>query len=331
MRQPAISQPVLSVLIVSYNGRRVLEACLRSIDEKLTVAHEVIVSDNGSSDDTAAYLRAHFPRVQVIERPTNDGFAAATNRAATAATGEFLLLLNPDTLLTGDLADWVTILQRDPQIGVAGCRLSFASGRLQESIGLDVTFWRLLTMWFPTSPHTLGGGYLRLVAPRDDARYTASIVDVPWVSGAALLTRRTTWEDLHGMDAGYFMYFEDVAYCDRVRRRGHRVVYSASARITHLMWGGQAWCGPTGLRFFLVSLGRYARQRFGPAPHLLLSLVLPGLLVQRAAVYAVIGWLGGGKQRRAQAVAYLQEATGHAIGMLRRQPGDPFSRKRGCR
>lgn len=322
MRQPSIQRPLLSVLIVNFNGRYVLEACLRSIDDHLTIPHEVIVCDNGSSDDSVAYLRAQVPRVQVIESSMNDGFAAATNRAATMATGEFLLLLNPDTLLTEDLTAWVAVLQRDPAIGVAGCRLSYASGAVQESIGLEATCWRLLTMWFPTSSHALGGGYLRLVAPGDDARYTASVVDVPWVSGAALLTRRTIWEDLQGMDAGYFLYFEDVDYCDRVRRRGHRVVYSATARITHLMWGGQAWCGPLGLRFFLASLDRYARHRAGRWSYLLLARLLPWLVAQRAAAYTVIGWFGGGAWRRTQAVAHWRAAVGLTTTTARRHASE---------
>ncbi|WKW12472.1 glycosyltransferase [Pseudogemmatithrix spongiicola] len=121
-------RPLVSVLIVNFNGRHILEACLRSVSRRLSVPHEVIVCDNGSVDGSVGFLHAAFPSVRVIARPQNEGFSVGNNVAAAAARGEYLLLLNTDTILEDDLAPLVEMLAADPSVGVVGCRLTYANG-----------------------------------------------------------------------------------------------------------------------------------------------------------------------------------------------------------
>src|SRR2546427_10289407 len=127
--------PSLSVLIVTYNAEPFLRDCLKSVAlQKPSFAFEVIVTDNASSDKSVELIRSDFPGVQLIASPVKAGFAAATNRAFAKAAGEYILLLNPDTILNNDaLERLVGFLRRRADAGAIGARLFKRDGRPRRS------------------------------------------------------------------------------------------------------------------------------------------------------------------------------------------------------
>lgn len=222
------------MIIVSWNVRDLLRACLRSVYGAGGLANgrfEVIVVDNASQDGSVAMLEREFPQVLVVANRENVGFAAAHNQVLPSCRGGILLLLNPDTLvLPGALGILVQRLRQIPEAGIVGCRLLNGDGTLQRwTGGAFPTVWgvarhylflgRLLPFCYHTPPL-----YLERDLPQE--------TEVDWVTGAALVI----WRDLVGkqvFNADYFMYGEDMELCRRVKLGGKRVFYSPSASIIH--------------------------------------------------------------------------------------------------
>ena len=223
----------LSVCIVSWNTRQDLEQALASLPEAAAgLDYEVIVVDNGSHDGSPALVRQRFPQVQLIGNPGNLGFAAANNQALARSKGDFLLLLNPDTVARGQaLHRLVEFMRAHPGCAVAGAKLLNADGSLQYSCR---RFPRLMTGFFRKTP--LGrllphNRYNQLYLMTDWDH--ASPREVDWVSGAAAIISRRALKDVGPLDEGYYMYCEDVDWCWRARQRGWQVCYVPDAVITH--------------------------------------------------------------------------------------------------
>ena len=127
--------PILSILIVNYNGRRFIPDCLGSLRERVSLPHEVILVDNGSADGSADLVRSEFPEVRLIAEGRNHGFTAGNNLAAREARGAYLLLLNTDTILLDDPEPAVALLEQEPDIGVVGARMVDARRAYRPSTG----------------------------------------------------------------------------------------------------------------------------------------------------------------------------------------------------
>ncbi len=232
-------QPLLSIIVVSYDTREMTLACLASVREGTRAAHEVIVVDNASGDGSADAIEAGFAeeaaegRLRLMRETRNHGFAQANNLAAVRARGEFLLLLNPDTVVPpGALDALLAEAERHPKAGIWGGRTRFADGTLNPtSCWGRMTLWSLfcrgsgLTGIFPRSalfnPEAYGGW----------ARDSAREVDV--VTGCLLLIRREFWERLGGFDPRYVMYGEEADLCLRARALGARPRITPEATIIH--------------------------------------------------------------------------------------------------
>jgi GT2 family glycosyltransferase len=213
--------PDVSVVILNLNGRPYLEACLSSL-RRLTVPVDVVLADNGSRDDSVAYVRAHFPEVRVVEiSRTNLGFAEGYNRALALVETPWLLLLNNDAALE---PAWLEILlqvaQQNPRAGILGGKLLFsnAAGRVLQSAGARFTD--------AGSAFELGWGQA------DQGQYDQA-GPVGSIPGAALLIRRQTFFELGGFDAAYFAYLEDVALCWKAWLAGYEVLYDPRAVAYH--------------------------------------------------------------------------------------------------
>ena len=219
-------QPLVSILLVSYNSNHHMDECLRSIERHVSATHEVILVDNGSTDGTAAHVRSAFPAVRVVESGKNLGFTGGNNLAARHARGTFLLLLNCDTVLLTDLTPGLRILQEDDRVGVVGARMYGRSGELRANTGHFPKPWRLwkfTLQWSKPLQHPFGEPALG--AYQHD-----------WVEGSFLLTRRSNWEGVGGMDESGFMYTEDVEFCAHTLQRGLRSVQCS--RLMYLHFGG---------------------------------------------------------------------------------------------
>lgn len=231
----------LSICIVNWNTGGLLRDCVRSIIENTeTDEFEVIVVDNGSSDDSVELLKqacAGDDQIRIIDLKRNVGFAAGNNVAIAYASGRVVCLLNPDTLVTpGALDKAVEMLDAHPNWGVLGPKLLNSDGSLQPSVGnfptLSGMFWEMtrLRKLFPDI--SLFSSFKRM-----DMDYSM-VQEVEQPSGACLFVRRTAIDQVGLLDTRFFMYFEEVDWCYRFAGAGWRIVYTPDIEIVHL--GGQS-------------------------------------------------------------------------------------------
>lgn len=233
---PPASPPAdLSIIIVTYNSRELTLACVASVladQARGGPQTELIVVDNASTDGTADALRDLAPEVRVLVQATNLGFARGNNVGLAAAHGRYLLLLNSDTeVRAGALSALVAFMDSHPEAGACGPMLLNPDGTLQPS-GRDLpTLGSLFADM--TKLHRLWRRNLYSQAGRD---YT-EVAAVGELSAAALLVRRTVYEQVGGLDPAFFAYYEDVDWCKRIGAAGYRIYYVPAARVMH-HWQG---------------------------------------------------------------------------------------------
>jgi len=228
----------ISVVIVSFNTRSLTLDCLRSVFEQTKgLTFEVIVIDNASSDSSVQAIQTAFPQVRLVPQAENRGFAAANNLAAKLATGKWLLLLNPDTVVLDRAIDKLVAFAEQaavthPDAGIFGGRTLYADGSLNPT-----SCWAAPTVW---SMFCLGTGLTscfrrsRLFNPEaipDWQRDSVREVDI--VTGCFFLLRRALWEDLGGFDPAFFMYGEEADMCLRARNLGICAMICPDATILH--------------------------------------------------------------------------------------------------
>jgi len=227
----------LSIIIISYNTQALTLDCLRSVYEQTkNISFEVVVLDNDSSDGSADAIEQQFPQVKLIRSRENLGFAEGNNVAARKVVGEYLLLLNPDTVVLEQAIEKLLICaRRSGQDGIFGGRTYDGEGRLDPtSCWRKPSLWSLfcfavgLTAIFNRNqffdPESYGGW------PRDEER------EVDIVTGCFLLLRTETWRRLHGFDPEFFMYAEEADLCLRAKKNGVRARMCPDAKIIH--YGG---------------------------------------------------------------------------------------------
>ncbi len=274
----------LSICIVSYNCRDVLADCLRSIEATVgDLSCEVIVTDNASEDGTVEMLAAEFPDAQAIANEDNAGFAGGTNQAMARATGDVLLMLNPDTIVRPRaLQAIVGFLGEHPDAAV-GPRLVGDDGELQPS-----------SHPFPTLGRTFAAqlGLHRLGRPRPEPD---APVRVDWVSGAALAMTRQVRERVGPLDEGYFMYSEDVDWCLRTAREGLACWYLPAAEIVHLE--GATWADMQRERVLAAHRAnfRFFRKHYGRCAGLTLRAMIAGGALARGLLWT-LAWPFGCRQ-----------------------------------
>lgn len=227
----------LSILIVSYNTRDMTLAAIDSVvRETRTTRYELIVVDNLSSDGSAAAISAHAARPNLIALDENVGFARGNNLAARGAKGEYLLLLNPDTIvLDGAIDRLMAFARRRPEAMIWGGRTLFADGRLNPgSCWGRITVWNLLCRATGLTGLFKSSALFNTEAYGGWRRDSERAVDI--VSGCFLLIPRALWERLGGFDASFFMYGEEADLCLRARTLGARPAITPDASIIH--YGG---------------------------------------------------------------------------------------------
>jgi GT2 family glycosyltransferase len=223
--------PRVSIVIVSFNSKGDLEACLRSITQSAQgIDYEIVVVDNASPDGTAGWLRERWPGVRLIEAGGNLGFATATNIGIRQTFGDLVLLLNPDTILpAGAVGALATELDRRPAVAIVGPRLVDGQGRAELSFG------KMIAPFAEVRQKILVVGNQRLAPVRALVEaMTRRTRTVDWVSGACLLIRRGDLDAVGLLDERFFMYAEDVDLCAAVRARGRHVLFAATVQIVHL-------------------------------------------------------------------------------------------------
>lgn len=299
--------PLVSVIVVSWNVRDLLRACLRSVlRAEASPPPEVIVVDSASSDGSAAMVRSEFPQIRLIACETNVGFSAGNNLGMRAARGDLFLILNPDTEAAPDalsiLADYFCA---HPDVGAAGPRLRNPDGTVQSSRRRFPTLATALLESTPLQPHFARQRALAryYVADRPDDIEQ----DVDWLTGACLMVRRSVAAQAGGFDEGYFMYSEELDWQKRIRDAGWRIVYLPRAEVVHHEGKSSEQVIPqrhirfqrSKIRYFTKHHGRAA----GATVHaFLFAMYLWQLLLESAK------WLAGHKRamRRERIGAYRQ-------------------------
>ncbi|WP_127792772.1 glycosyltransferase family 2 protein [Agromyces sp. LHK192] len=224
----------LDIVIVTYASRDLITHCLDSLfDNEPAVPFRVLVVDNDSPDGTAEAVRSAYPRVEVIARASNDGFAVANNVALRRSTAPYVLVLNPDTRLEpGTIDHLIDVMERDATIGVIGCRLLTADGTLDHAAKRS----------FPSPVVAAKYFALRLIGRRGSAYVRpdvqeTDIADVEAVNGAFMLIRSSALRDVGLLDERYWMYGEDLDWCARFLDQNWRVVYDGRVVAHHLKGG----------------------------------------------------------------------------------------------
>jgi len=228
----------LSIIIVSWNVKGELIDCLRSIEENgPDVQFEIIVVDNASSDGTTEAVKKNFLNVTVIGNSENKGFAAANNQAIKIARGEYLLLLNPDTIVHKNAIDlMIKALDTEPQAGACGPKILDAEGEYCPSIGHLPTFRSTAYHWtFLRYFGIFRNHYKKL---KETGNSYDKKTGVEQLSGSVLLVRKSVMEKIDSFDENFFMYYEDVDLCLRIRNAGWKILFVPEAVITHL--GGKS-------------------------------------------------------------------------------------------
>jgi GT2 family glycosyltransferase len=224
----------LSVVILCWNDLKVIKDCLASIYATThSTEFEVIVSDNGSTDGSVEFIRREFPQVRLIENGRNLRFAKGNNVGIQASRGEFILILNPDTIIhEGTLDNMVLYAVSHPEAGGFGCRILNPDGTYQQCVrpmhtlrsewcaALGLGPLARISRWFEPGVY---------VGWKGDTERT-----VGWLAGCFILIRAELLKRLGGFDGQFFYYYEDTDLCRRIWDTGYSIRYTPNYTITHL-------------------------------------------------------------------------------------------------
>jgi N-acetylglucosaminyl-diphospho-decaprenol L-rhamnosyltransferase len=223
----------LAVVVVNYNAGAYLERCVRSVveaSEGLEV--DLVVVDNASGDGSARLAAGRHPQVRLIENPTNRGLSAAWNQGARAVDAPWILFLNPDAeIFRGHLVAFVNAGERRPDVALLGPVIRNPDGTIYES-----------GRGFPGVLQAVGHAFLGPFAPgnrftreyRQTSWNRSTEREVGWVSGAAMLIRRSAFEQVGVFDEAYWFYGEELDLCTRLRDAGWKVLATPELEVLHV-------------------------------------------------------------------------------------------------
>jgi GT2 family glycosyltransferase len=279
----------LSIIILCWNDRRVIADCLRSIFINThSTEFEVIVSDNGSTDGSIEFIRSSYPMVRVIENGRNLRFAKANNVGIRASLGEYVLILNPDTIIhDGTLDGMVSFADQHPEAGAFGCRVLNSDGSYQRSARPFASFRNEWIVAFYL--RSLGRLHKSFTSDSYPGWKGTTERQVDWVSGCFILARGSLLKSVGGFDEQFFYYYEDMDLCRRFWQAGYPILYTPDETITHL--GGQS-----------------TKTRF-PA----LAFVLDGQVTRYLYYYKYSGKRGVRRARRIALVSALLRWLGYGV------------------
>ena len=230
--------PLLSIVVVNWNTREFLCACIRSIYATLdAISFEIIVVDNASHDGSAEMVSSDFPEVLLVRNDENVGFAAANNIGLRRARGEFVMLLNPDTALCpGSVHRMLDFAKSRPDVGMVGPKLVSSDGSLQINGQRFPTFLREVMCLTRLSRVFRRYHDSRLAWCREDFDINA---EVDALAGACMLVRKAVVDTVGLLDEAFFLYYEDTDWCCRIKKAGWKIWYLGGAQVVHV-WAQSA-------------------------------------------------------------------------------------------
>lgn len=278
-------EKTISIVIVNYNVKDLLEKCLNSIlESKGKFKLDLIVVDNNSEDGSIAYLRPKFPNVRYIQNSENLGFSKANNLGFKEAIGEYILILNPDTLIKSDtLQKMLGFMETNPDIGVAGCKVLNEDGTFQWACRRSFptpwnSFTKLFGMqdFFPKSKLFASYNLKYLDINKE--------YDVDALIGAFMFCRKDIIYEVDGFDEDFFMYGEDLDLCFRIKKSGYRITYTPITEITHSKGESTKRSNINDAKHFYEAMRIYLRKNH-PYSRVFISLINLGITFRSSINY----------------------------------------------
>ncbi len=230
----------VSIIIVNYNTFKLTSECIRSVVIQTSgLQYEIILVDNASTECDANDFLREFPQIKLIKSPVNGGFAYGNNLGSQQASGEYLLLLNSDTILQEDsISHCVEFMQQHHEWGVLGCRMIYPNRKIQYTARRFRSIsWELLDL-FRFIPWLMAYSWRSKRMLGKYFRHDENIA-CDWVNGAFLLFTKKILDQLPGakLDERFFMYGEDQLWCEQVKNLGYKIIFFAGTTIIHVSSG----------------------------------------------------------------------------------------------
>jgi GT2 family glycosyltransferase len=258
-------QPLVSVVVVNYNGRHFLEDCFHSLTQQTYRNYEMILVDNGSIDDSISFMKEHYPDVHLVQLSSNTGFAGGTNAGIKEAKGEFILTLNNDTCVISDFIEKLCQpMIRDPTVGMCASKMISPDKKI-NSTGICIS--RSGAAWDR-------GGF-----EQDTGQYDHEEEVFGPCAGAALY-RKTMLDEIGLFDEDFFLYMEDVDLAFRARLAGWKCIYTPDARVIHQHGGTAGFQSDLSIYYGNRNLVLYVLKNF---PIRILFFCFPWFLVRNLA------------------------------------------------
>ncbi|RMH95200.1 MAG: glycosyltransferase [Calditrichaeota bacterium] len=281
------TSPRISVIIVNYNVKEYLEQALHSLKRALAnIPHEIFVVDNASVDGSVPYIRHRFPEVILIENSRNLGFGRANNQALRRARGEFVVIINPDTVVQEDtFRELLAFFESHPDAGAATCKILNPDGSFsvdcRHSIPTPmIAFWKVIgfSKLFPRS--RLFGRY-NLTYLDPDQTYP-----VPAISGSFMMIRKSVLDEVGYFDERFFMYCEDIDLCHRINQAGAKIYYVPTTQIIHYKGESTRKHNLDYVITFNKALYQFFQKHYaGKSIFLLRWLIVLGIVVRGVLIY----------------------------------------------
>lgn len=285
----------VSVIILNWNTRDLLAQCLRSVYDTISdLKFEAIVVDNASMDGSVEMVCRAFPQVRLITNAENLGFARANNQAMAASYGRFMLLFNSDAIATpGAVQALVGLADREPHAGIIGAQLLNPDGSFQASHTPFPNLWQEFLVLTGLG-RLLRGRWHPSRGPEEDKG--PQIVD--YIEGACMLVRRAAFEDVGGMDEGYFMYADEVDWCYTMRQKDWQVWYQPVAKVIHLGSASSRNRRPQREGDLYRSRVRFFRKHYGNNAAWLLKVQICILTAVKIVFHGALSLCTGGRYGR---------------------------------
>lgn len=256
----------LSIIIVNWNTKELLDKCLSTIYKHVhDLNYEVIVSDNGSTDGSIEMVKENYPQAVLVENGKNIGFGSANNTAVKHSSGKNILFLNSDTeIFDNSIKKLYDFLNSNDKIGACGGKLLYPDRTLQHSYGYFPTFKRIV--WITIS------GLLHInfkrkplgVIPYD----IYNPIQVDYIVGADLMVKRSVLDKSGVFDENFFAYFEETDLCYRIKEAGFQVWYVPECQIIHIYGGTFKRFSEEKFKIFTESQFKYYKKNLGHYKHL---------------------------------------------------------------
>jgi hypothetical protein len=299
------SKTDLSIIILSWNTKDLLKDCLHSIvdTKKNNKKYEIIVVDNGSTDQSVDWVKQFSPekdniKLKLIENKENLGFAKGNNQAVKQAKGNYILLLNSDTIILDQAVDkTLKFMALNKNVDIAGCKLLNKDKTIQPSVGKFPSLAYVFKMLYLDRLLKQTGGAWSMTSP-------IKTQEVDWITGAFMMAKKEAFDQIGGLDENIFMYFEEVEWCYRASQADKNIFFYPNAKIIHL-GGGSSTSGKTGPILHIYQGIDYFYQKHKPKWQQTLVKIM---LKTKAAGTYLLGLLSNNQ--------YLKKTYGQAFKLV---------------